>query len=180
MTEDKLLRRQIPVIIVIGILFMIVGEPYMASCSAGFTAGLIAMIVGVIAAISNGNFVSVIPDIILVLGSGFAFNRFIRPLEKKPLKVTLCSVLFLFCKLISAGFGLYFERSNAIADLTAKTFDTPEAEQIALQELILKFDNEYLPAAVKSHLYEFALAAAFFVLFASLKFVVIDKKLAED
>jgi len=175
MTEDKFIRRQIPVTIVIGILFLIIGEPFMASCTAGFLGGLIALSYGVVAAIANGKFLSVLPDIVLALSSGFVFNKFIRGIKKNPVKVTYASVLFTVCKAITIVFGVRAEYNAKLAEVQTLTYETAEALDEAMQAFNQTF-HEFINSAV----FELVCAVLFFVVFASLKFVVIDKKLAEE
>ncbi|GEM_PF-6700758 len=151
-------KRQVTLTVVTGIIFMLLGEPYMASCSAGFTAGLIALITAVISSVASGAFVSLIPDVILVLLSGFVFNRFIRNLQGNFRKTVLASLLFL----VSCG-------ASRVKDIL---LNTALNEQLTLQGLYTEY--------IKQNIYDFLLAFAFFILFVALKIYVIDKKIAQD
>lgn len=152
--EEVIRRRQIIFTLVIGIVFMLIGEPYMAACSAGFTAGAIALILPLIYSITAGTSFYMLPDVFLVLICGYIYSRFMKRTEKMIFRVLCPSITFFLFRGISA--------------LKAVLLELPFVEE-ALQ-------GQYIRQTV----YAFLLSLAFFILFMALKAYVMEPKILDD
>lgn len=161
MEESALPKRHIGVIIAIGIICLFLNEPFMASCSAGFTAGFISILYLIFSSVQAGTILFALPVAAAVLLTGFVFNRWIRDLANKKLIVIFATLLYLAGKALTVASQLFGEWYTC----------PPEK---------LETFHNYLSDTLGSKLYELCFSTVFFALFIAIKVYIIDKKLEEE
>ncbi len=161
MEEKVLSKRHLGVTVAIGVICLILNEPFMASCSAGLPAGVISILYLCVSSIQSGTILFALPVIAGVLLAGFVYGKFINNLQDKKWIVIWASLLYMAGKALTIASQFFGEWYTCPPDQLEKFFN-------------------YLRDTAGNRVYELCFSTVFFALFIAIKVYIIDKKLEEE